>query len=201
MDEYKLELEKFFGCRLSYVGKDKNRFEIEVPANAVKKANDQFQLEGQRKGKNPASRYTTEKSRQLRSEMMQAEEQRDNVLKDLLRRMFERFSNEYEVWKKIIDCIGILDCLTSLAVYGQNQTEICFPEIVGNENGPIIEIEEGVHPCMKLTDDFIPNGITLGGKTTAPLAILTGPNMVSVIGLDEIDMQNIDVYNFSIQIF
>lgn len=29
---------------------------------------------------------------------------------------------------------------------------------------------------MKLSDDFIPNGITLGG-TSAPLALLTGPNM------------------------
>jgi len=35
---------------------------------------------------------------------------------------------------------------------------------------------DGYHPCMKLSDDFIPNGITLGG-TNAPLALLTGPNM------------------------
>lgn len=29
---------------------------------------------------------------------------------------------------------------------------------------------------MKLSDDFIPNGITLGGSSP-PLALLTGPNM------------------------
>lgn len=37
-------------------------------------------------------------------------------------------------------------------------------------------MEDGYHPCMKLSDDFIPNGITLGGES-APLALLTGPNM------------------------
>lgn len=38
-------------------------------------------------------------------------------------------------------------------------------------------MEDGFHPCLKLTEDFIPNGITLGGPDTAALALLTGPNM------------------------
>lgn len=173
------EYEKYFGCRLQYVGKDKNRYEIEVPEREAKKAGDKFTLEGQRKGKNPARRFSTDETRQLLKDMMQAEEQRNNVLKDLLRRMFEKFSKEYDVWKKVVDCIGILDCLTAFTVYAQNQNQICFPEIVDNKDGPILEIEDGYHPCMNLTDDFIPNSITLGGKKSAPLALLTGPNMVS----------------------
>lgn len=181
MAEHLKENEKFFGCRLQYVGKDKNRFEIEVPENQAKRADGRYNLEGQRKGKNPARRYSTNESRQLLKEMLQAESERDKVLKDLLRRMFERFSNEYTVWKQVIDSIAILDCLTALTVYGQNQNQICFPEIVDQMDEPVIEIEDGYHPCMKLTEDFIPNGVTLGGKSTAPLALLTGPNMVSVI--------------------
>lgn len=181
LTEYLKQQESFFGCRLQYVGKDKNRFEIEVPESKVKKANSRYTLEGQRKGKNAASRFSTEETRQLLKELMQAEDQRNGVLKDLLRRMFAKFSDSYEVWKKVIDCVAILDCLTSFTVYGQNQAQICFPKIVDNNNGPVIEIEEGIHPCMKSTDDFIPNGITLGGETTAPLAILTGPNMVCAI--------------------
>lgn len=176
---YLKQQEKFFGCRLQYVGKDKSRFEIEVPEKEARKANDRFTLEGQRKGKNPVRRYSTDETRQLLKEMLQAEEKKNNVLKDLLRRMFEKFSQQYESWKSIVDCVAILDCLTALTVYGQNQAQICFPEIVNNDDGPVIEIEDGYHPCMTLTDDFIPNGITLGGKTTAPLALLTGPNMVS----------------------
>lgn len=172
--------EKFFGCRLQYVGKDKNRFEIEVPEREAKRADDRFTLEGQRKGKNPVRRYSTNETRQLLKEMLQTEEKKNNVLKDLLRRMFEKFSQEYDVWKNVVNCVAILDCLTAFTVYGQNQAQICFPEIVNDDEGAVIEIEDGYHPCMTLSDDFIPNGITLGGKTTAPLALLTGPNMVSV---------------------
>lgn len=172
--------EVFFGCRLQFVGKDKNRYEIEVPEKEAKKADSRFNLEGQRKGKNPVRRYSTNETRQLLKEIMQAEDQRNTVLQDLLRRMFEKFSNEYNVWKKVIESISILDCLTSFTVYGQNLNQSCFPEIVSNDDGPIIEIEEGVHPCIKLTDNFIPNGIKLGGHSTAPLTILTGPNMVCI---------------------
>lgn len=179
---YLKEQEKFFGCRLAYVGKDKNRYEIEVPESAAKRADSRFNLEGQRKGKTPIRRFSTNETREMLKQMMQAEDERNAVLRDLLRRMFEKFSQEYNVWKKVIDCVAILDCLTAFTVYGQNQSQICFPEIVENdENGPIIEIEEGFHPCMiSSTDDFIPNGITLGGKTAAPLALLTGPNMVRI---------------------
>lgn len=175
------EQEKHFGVRLQYVGKDKNRYELEVPENVAKKAGDKYHLEGQRKGKNPVRRFSTEKTRAMLKDMIAAEEERNNVLKDLLRRMFERFSQVYEVWKKVVDCVGILDCLTAFAVYGQNENQICFPEIVeAADDGPIIEIEDGYHPCMTISEDFIPNTITLGGKTTAPMALLTGPNMVNI---------------------
>lgn len=111
--------------------------------------------------------------------MMEAEAQRDNIVKDLQRRMFEKFSKHYAMWKSCIDLVATLDCLTALAVYGQSiNQDLCFAEILDhNSTGPIIEIENGFHPCMKLADDFIPNGITLGGSESAPLALLTDPNM------------------------
>lgn len=177
--QYLKEQELHFGCRLQYVGKDKNRYEIEVPEKAVKKAGESYKLEGQRKGKNPVRRFSTEETRQKLKKLIAAEEEKSKVLKDLLRRMFERFSQEYEVWKKVVDCVGILDCLTAFTVYGQNENEICFPEILeATDSGPIIEIEDGYHPCMTISEDFIPNSITLGGEATAPMALLTGPNMV-----------------------
>lgn len=178
---YLKEQETFFGCRLQYVGKDKNRYEIEVPEAKAKKADSRYNLEGQRKGKNPARRFSTVETRRLLKEMIAAEEQKNKVLKDLLRRMFERFSQEYGVWKKVVDCVAILDCLTAFAVYGQNENQTCFPEIVERtDDGPIIEIEDGYHPCMTISEDFIPNSITLGGSTTAPMSLLTGPNMVKM---------------------
>lgn len=169
-----MKQEKFFGCRLKYVGSDRKRYEIEVPESNAKRADQRYSLEGQRKGAKPVRRFSTEETRQYLKEMLQAEEQRNNVLKDLLRRMFEKFSNEYKVWKSVIDCVSSLDCLSALAVYGQNQSEYCFPEIVDNKNGPIVEIEDGFYPCMTFFDEFIPNSITLGSNNNAPLALLTG---------------------------
>lgn len=174
LEAYLAEQEKHFGCHLKYVGKDKNRFEIEVPESYTKRATDTHSLEGTKKG---FKRYSTEETREYLKELQAAEEQRDNVLKDSLRALFEKFSQEYSTWKCIIDCVATLDCLTALTVYGQNLSQFCFAEIVDSSDLPIIEIEDGYHPCMALVDDFIPNSVVLGGKTTAPLALLTGPNM------------------------
>lgn len=126
--------------------------------------------------------------------MIQTEDRRNSILRDLTRRMFEKFSNEHQVWKKCVELVAALDVLTSMATYGNTQGHLCFPQIEDGADGvsykaslqryefyfvnfqPILEMEDGYHPCMKLSDDFIPNGITLGGALP-PLALLTGPNM------------------------
>lgn len=176
--DYLVTQEKHFGCRVQYVGKDKTRFELEVPESHCKKADKSYSLEGQRKGAKPVRRFSTAETKQYLKRTLQAEAQRDNVLKDIQRRLFEKFSDKYDMWKACIESVAELDVITALATYGKSQNQdICFPEILSNTNGPIIEIENGFHPCMKLADDFIPNGITLGGDESAPLALLTGPNM------------------------
>lgn len=110
--------------------------------------------------------------------MQQAEEERNNVLKDLSRRIFEKFSKHYSLWKQCVDCVAHLDVLGSLAEFAKNQNTICVPEILpaSKDSPPIIDIDEGYHPCVS-ADSYIPNGLSLGGCATAPLAILTGPNM------------------------
>lgn len=62
-DKYLKKQEKFFGCRLSYFGTDKKRFQIEIPENHCRKIDDSdtaFSLEGQRKG---FKRYHTEETK------------------------------------------------------------------------------------------------------------------------------------------
>lgn len=178
--KYLQKQEKVFGCRLQYVGKDKNRYELEIPEKNAARADASYHLEGQRKGKNPVRRFSTDETKHFLKLMMDAEAKRNDVLKDLQRRLFEKFSKHYTLWKTCIELVATLDVLTALAVYGQNQNQdICFPEILAsNDDGPVIEIANGYHPCMKSTDDFIPNGLTLGERDgSAPLALLTGPNM------------------------
>ncbi|XP_036325707.1 probable DNA mismatch repair protein Msh6 [Rhagoletis pomonella] len=176
--DYLIEQEKFFGCRLT-PGGEKNRFQLEVPENAARKAGKAYQLEGQRKGNKPVRRFSTNETRTLVKQMQHAEVERDAILKDLARRIFEKFSKHYELWKQCVDCVANLDVLGSLAEYARAQQVICVPELQEQtaEQHPFIDIAEGYHPCAP-ADTFIPNGLTLGtDETPAPLSILTGPNM------------------------
>jgi DNA mismatch repair protein MSH6 len=70
---------------------------------------------------------------ELLAKMMHAEDERKVVLKDLSRRMFEKFSNSYNMWKNCVDFVAILDVLTSLAEYARNQNTTCTPEMVEND--------------------------------------------------------------------
>ncbi|XP_067642764.1 probable DNA mismatch repair protein Msh6 [Eurosta solidaginis] len=176
--EYLVEQEKFFGCRIT-AGGEKNRFQLEVPEYSARKAGKAYQLEGQRKGNKPIRRFSTNETRTFVKQMQNAELERDVILKDLARRIFEKFYNHYELWKQCVDCVANLDVLASLAEYARAQQIICVPELQEQsaDQQPFIDIAEGYHPCA-VADNFIPNGLVLGtGETPAPLSILTGPNM------------------------
>lgn len=66
----------------------------------------------------------------LLARMMAAEEQKRNVLKDLSRRIFEKFSAKYSLWESAVQCVAILDVLLALAEFARQQSgEVCLPEI------------------------------------------------------------------------
>ncbi|XP_064540751.1 probable DNA mismatch repair protein Msh6 [Drosophila montana] len=177
LETYLTEQERHFGCRIVYFGSDKKRYQLEVPESHAHKANKSYALEGQLKGKKPARRYTTTETKALLKDMQQAEEARNTVLKDLARRLFEKFSNHYQQWKQCIDCVATLDVLAALAEYARQQLVICVPELVSAQQAqPFIELEEGYHPCAN-PSTYIPNGLQLGTDSEAPLSLLTGPNM------------------------
>lgn len=67
--------------------------------------------------------------------MQHEEERRGNVLKDFSRRMFEKFSAMYQLWKGCVDNVGILDVLATMATYGLDQNQQCFPEILDSSDG------------------------------------------------------------------
>ncbi|KAM7356544.1 DNA mismatch repair protein Msh6 [Cochliomyia hominivorax] len=178
LQDYLVEQEKYFGCRINYFGIDKKRFQLEVPEAQARKADSKYMLEGQKKGSKPTRRYTTEETRTFLKEMQAAEDERSTILKDLSRRIFEKFSKHYDLWKQCVDCVAHIDVLASLAEYARTQQVICIPDVEDIKPGQqaFIEIEDGYHPCVS-ADTYIPNGIVLGCNETAPLSILTGPNM------------------------
>ncbi|EDV52086.1 probable DNA mismatch repair protein Msh6 [Drosophila erecta] len=176
LKSYLEQQERHFGCRITYFGSDKKRYQLDVPESHASKANKSYSLEGQTKGKKPSRRYTTAETRALLKDMQHAEETRNMVLKDLARRLFEKFSNHYDQWKQCIDCVANLDVLGSLAEYAGQQMVICVPELVSGAEQPFIQLEEGYHPCVNAST-YIPNGLELGTTSEAPLSLLTGPNM------------------------
>lgn len=126
---YLEQQEKIFGCRLHYVeGKDMDRYHIVVPEEEAKKAGKEYDLKGIEK--NRAHRFSTNETRAMLNKMIVVEQEIGKRLNDMLRRFFEYFSENNKAWKKVVDCVGILDCLASLAMYGVNENQICFPEIV-----------------------------------------------------------------------
>uniref|UniRef100_A0A182YHI8 DNA mismatch repair protein n=1 Tax=Anopheles stephensi TaxID=30069 RepID=A0A182YHI8_ANOST len=186
LDDYLVQQGKFFGCTVKYFGNDKKRFQLEVPEARAKKATSDYTLEGTKTGKNGTKRFHTEETRHFLKQMMLLEERRKSVLKDLARRIFERFSRNYEMWKGCIDLVAMLDVLTSLAEYARSEGLACVPELLdradaANGSGTsFIEIAEGIHPCLAsdAAESFIPNGVVIGGGAgKANLVLLTGPNM------------------------
>ncbi|XP_041765634.1 probable DNA mismatch repair protein Msh6 [Anopheles merus] len=182
LEAYLAEQSKFFGCTVKYFGNDKKRFQLEVPEGRAKKATGDYTLEGTKTGKNATKRFHTEETRRFLKQMMLLEDRRKSVLKDLARRIFERFSRDYDMWKGCIELVATLDVLTSLAEYARTEGLSCVPELLSkDETGgkSFIEIEEGIHPCLssEAAENFIPNGTAIGGDGKANLVLLTGPNM------------------------
>ncbi|XP_034836109.1 probable DNA mismatch repair protein Msh6 isoform X1 [Maniola hyperantus] len=175
LKEYLAEQERHFKCRLHYVGTDKKRYQIEVPQNAASRAGSEYHLEGARKG---FKKFSTSETKEFLARMSAAEEQKTNVLKDLSRRIFEKFSSSYNQWECAIKCIATLDILLSFTEFARQQSgDVCLPDVTFEKaEKPYINIVEGRHPCIPIVNDFIPNDTQLG-VDNARLLLLTGPNM------------------------
>lgn len=89
--------------------------------------------------------------------MIETEEQRNSILKDLSRRMFEKFSNEYTQWKKCVDLAATLDVLQCFATYGNTQGHLCFPDIVDGVDGVGLLIFDSLNMILDLIAAFSAN--------------------------------------------
>ena len=174
MKDYLKEQKKHFGSdAIKYWGTGKNRFQIEVPAAKLSKANDDYELAS---GTKNVKRYITVETKRFLERQMKAEECREKALMDIQRKMFEQFSDHAEVWRKVVGCISLLDALLSLAVYSNSLEESCTPQILTDFSRPVLDIRDGRHPCLDtLGISYIPNDTLINHESR--LMILTGPNM------------------------
>lgn len=75
-------------------------------------------------------------SQELLARQMNAEEHRDKVLKDLNRRIFAQFSENYDTWHMAVYKLATMDVLISLADYARNG-DMCVPEIHDGSDGEV----------------------------------------------------------------
>jgi len=171
LDAYLKEQRQHFGCEVKYWGTGKNRFQIEIPVERVKKAGDNYMLAS---GTKKVKRYTTPETQEFLARQIAVELNKEAALQDIQRKLFNQFAKHGTELRKAISCISLLDCLFSLAVYSSSLETSCFPTL--EEAAQTISIKEGSHPCMDLRGEaYIPNDTFLGGEKN--LTILTGPNM------------------------
>lgn len=71
------------------------------------------------------------------SRQINAEENRDKVLKDLNRRLFAKFSENYEMWNLAVYKLSTLDVLMSLAEYSASE-DTCIPTIFDDSDEKVI---------------------------------------------------------------
>ena len=176
MDAYLKGQKDYFGCEVKYWGTGKNRFQLEVPLSKVKKATRDYELAS---GTKAVKRYTTAETREFLERQQAAEAEEERLEAEHQRKIFARFSQYSAEWQRANACISLLDCLGSLAAYSKSLEEGCFPQILEDFSHPMVDIEEGRHPCLDLPgSNYIANNTKIGGDgDSSSLIILTGPNM------------------------
>ena len=71
----------------------KNRYQLEVP-DSIRKIPDEYTLQSQKKG---FKRYWTAEIEEKLAELVDAEERREEALKDTMRHVFHKFDQEWVV--------------------------------------------------------------------------------------------------------
>jgi len=130
-------------------------------------------------GTKAVKRYTTSETREFLERQQAAEAEEERLVAEHQRKIFARFSQYAAEWQRAIACISLLDCLGSLAAYSKGLEEGCFPTILEDFSHPVVDVEEGRHPCLDLPgSNYIANDTRIGGDGDgSSLIILTGPNM------------------------
>lgn len=189
LDEYLKVQCGHFGCKVTYVGSARNRYQLEVPDRFVKHASSKYEFQSQRKG---FKRYWTPEIKEMLNTVLNAEDRRDAALRDIMRRIFYAFSKEYDNWDHAVHCLATLDVLIGLCHYSKcGGNVMCRPSILlpDNDSKPFLEIRNGYHPCITNVfagGEFIPNDTVIGTSdaansdvrsSSANIVLVTGPNM------------------------
>ena len=155
-----------------YRDNGKEIYQLEVPVKVKGVPSNWSQMSATKAVK----RYYSPELRTQVRKLQEAHETHSQIVKDVARRFYERFDQDYLTWLAAIKIVAQLDCLMGLAKASSALGEpCCRPTFVEDERS-VLEFEDLRHPCMlPNVMDFIPNDVRLGGES-ANMNVLTGAN-------------------------
>lgn len=186
---------------LVYWGSNKDRFQIEVPISKTSRLPADWMTKSQKK---THRRFHTPVIVDLFEKLQGAENRMLTAQKDTLRRIFEKFDDNQQVWRLGVTCISTLDALMSLALVSSapNYTWPVMRSRADVGFSSSICIENGRHPMLEQTLNekgdscsYIPNSVTLGGRRISASDDAVMTQTLSMTQTQSLSVSTADVAN------
>ncbi|TYT62516.1 DNA mismatch repair protein MutS [Natrialba swarupiae] len=118
-----------------------------------------------------SKRFTTDELEEKEREMLRLEERRGDLEYELFEALREDVAARAELLQDVGRTLATVDALASLATHAAENRWVA-PEL---HRGDRLEIEQGRHPVVEQTTEFVPNDV--GMTDDQQFLVVTGPNM------------------------
>ncbi|PSP51924.1 DNA mismatch repair protein MutS, partial [Halobacteriales archaeon QH_1_68_42] len=134
-----------------------------------------------------SKRYTIPELDEREREVLRLEERRHELEREIFERLRERVAGEADLLQTVGRALAEVDALVSLATHAV-RNDWKRPELT---DGRELDIEQGRHPVVEQTTQFVPNDLSMDGAASPPdqerasghadeerqFLVVTGPNM------------------------
>ncbi|TYL38241.1 DNA mismatch repair protein MutS [Natronococcus pandeyae] len=172
---------------LSHVTVDRNKtdgYYIQVGKSAADGVPDHYE---QIKTLKNSKRFTTDELEEKEREILRLEERRGDLEYDLFEELREEVATRAELLQDVGRTLATVDALASLATHAAENRWV-KPDL---QRGDRLDIDQGRHPVVEQTTEFVPNDVRLGPAAGAAgqerasgradedrgFLVVTGPNM------------------------
>jgi len=121
-----------------------------------------------------AERYITDELKRYETEALTAEQRCVELEQTIFQDVRRQIASQTLHLQQTAEAIAVIDIISAFAHIARHRN-YCRPQMHTDKD---MEISQGRHPVLdvQLGSKFVPNDVSLGGKT-GDLAIITGPNM------------------------
>ena len=172
---------------ITHLSVDRNRtdgYYIQVGKSETDRAPDEYE---EIKTLKNSKRYTVPELDEREREVLRLEERRHELEREIFERLRERVTGEADLLQMVGRALAEVDALASLATHAV-RNDWTRPELT---DGRELEIEQGRHPVVEQTTQFVPNNLHMDGAASPPdrerasghadaerqFLVVTGPNM------------------------